>query len=421
MWTSFKRYDARYVTAISRLRLIGLGGCLSSAWALACTPMHDLNSYTTGTSPALPAADDGATTGPGDASDAAAPTSDDGLPSDETSDDATWDDGAPGDGSAELPWAGPVEGPSSSSLLPDAAVDPAPVVAPAPLPTSIVSSIPADGALGVSPDVVLVVTFGRAMDAATVLRALASDDIPLDGATFTWNADNSVVQITLGQPLTVASASDPAQLAAAICYSYRISEEALDAAGQAVIPASVSFCTARRITRTHAPVSDPGLTGNFRSDGSYGDGACASGANAVCVGDSGFAANSTYRGFLTFDLSGVPESILAVDAELRLERASVNGAPFDELGTLLVEPTRFTRIDGAAFREGSASALGAMRPIGDDAPTLSGEVEPLLTEFENERVQLRLRFADDTDQDGQSDHIVAPLNGVTIRLNYLVP
>lgn len=421
MWISFKGYDARYVTAISRLRVIGLGACVSSTGALACTPMHDLNSYTTGTSATLPAADDGATTGPRDASDAAAPASNDGLSGDGTSGDAPLEGGAPGDGSGEFPWAGAVGGPPSSPLLPDAAVDPAPGSAPAPLPPSIVSSIPADGALGVPPDVVLVVAFSRAMDATTVARALASDDIPLDGATFAWNADNSVVQITLAQPLTVASASDPAQLAAAICYSYRISEEALDAAGQAIIAANVSFCTARRITRTHAPVSDPGLTGNFRSDGSYGDGACASGANAVCVGDSGFAANSTYRGFFTFDLNGVPESILSVDAELRIERASVHGAPFDELGTLLVEPTRFTRIDEAAFREGSASALGAMRPIGQDDPTLSGDVEPLLSEFANERVQLRLRFADDTDQDGQSDHIVAPFNGVTLQLNYLVP
>jgi hypothetical protein len=419
MWTSFKGYDARYVTAISRLRLIGLG--VSSTWALACTPMHDLSSYTTGASAALPTADDGATAGLTDANDATAPTSNDGLPGDGTSDDAPSGDGAPGDGNGEFPRAGAVEGPPSSPLLPDAAVDPAPGSAPAPLPPSIVSSIPADGALGVLPDVVLVVTFGRAMDATTVERALASDDIPLDGATFAWNADNSVVQITLAQPLTVASASDPAQLTAAICYSYRISEEALDAAGQAITPANVRFCTARRITRTHVPVSDPGLTGNFRSDGSYGDGACASGANAVCVGDSGFAANSTYRGFLTFDLSGVPESILAVDAELRIERASVHGAPFDELGTLVVEPTRFPRIDEAAFRESSASAPGAMRPIGDDDPTLSGEVEPMLSELENERVQLRLRFADDTDQDGQSDHIVAPFNGVTIHLSYLVP
>jgi hypothetical protein len=412
MWTSFRGYDARHLAA----------GCFSSSLALACTPLHELSSYSTRAS----AANDGATTGSRDASDAAASTSTDGPLRHGTLDAGAWSDdtsgeGTPGDGESDLPWAGALDDPSSSSLVPDAAAGPAPGSDPDALPTSIVSSVPADGALSVPPDVVLVIDFGRSMDVTTVPDAIVSRDIRFDGATFAWNADDSVVQITLAEPLTVASGSEPAELAAAICYSYRVSDAALDATGQAVIPASVGFCTARRITRTLTLVADPSLTGNFRSDGNYGDGACASGANAVCVGDSGFAANSTYRGFLSFAPDAVPESIIAVDAELRLERASVNGAPFDDLGALLVEPSRFSRIDAAAFGEPGATALGAMRPIRDDDPTLSGDVKPLPSGFERDRVQLRLRFADDTDEDGRSDHIVAPLNGVNLRVNYLVP
>lgn len=387
---------------------------MTSSLAFACTPVHDLDAYAARESTAAAAAGSGAVPGAGDDPDAGRSNSG-GASSDETQH-------AMLGGSTGRPSTGSLEDTPNPSLeLPDAAPDSAPTAdQPAP-PTSIVSSVPADGALAVLPDVVLVIGFSRPMDITSVARAIASDDIRFEGARFAWNADNSAVQITLAEPLPVASGSAPAELGPALCYSYRVSDAALDASGQAIIPASVGFCTARRLTQTLVPVTDPDLTGNFRSDGTYGDGACGSGANAVCVGDSGVAANSTYRGFYTFDLTGVPASIIALDAELRLERTSVSGTPFDDLGALLVEPARFAQIDAAAFRESGSATPAEMLRVRDDDPTLFGDVKPTLSEFDSERVQLRLRFAGDTDRDGASDHIVAPFNGVTLRLNYLVP
>jgi hypothetical protein len=416
MWTSLEGSDAKCTTRVLRLRRICSGGCLWSSLALACTPVHDLDSYAARESTGSPAAGKGATMGAGAESDASVLISEGG-----DSSDGTPQAGTPAGSRAGRPPPGsPEDTPNSSLLVPDAAVDAPPAPDQPARPASIVSSVPADGALGVLPDVVLVLDFGRAMDVTTVPRAIASDDIPFGGAAFAWNADESVVRITLAEPLPVAGGSEPAELGPAICYSYRVSDAALDASGQAIVAANVRFCTARRITQTLVPLSDPSLTGNFRSDGSYGDGACASGANAVCVGDSGFAANSTYRGFYTFDLKAVPDAIIALDAELRIERASINGTPFDDLGALLVEQSHFTRIDAAAFRETSAIAPVVMQQLRDGDPTLFGDVKPTLSGLESERVQLRLRFAGDSDRDGASDHIVAPFNGVTIRLNYLV-
>src|SRR5689334_21504287 len=98
MWTRFKGYDAKDPTAASRLRLLWSGGCFSSALALACTPVHDLDAYAARGSTASSAAGSAAMAGSGDASDAALPTADEGLPGDGTAPLDTL-----GDGSAARP------------------------------------------------------------------------------------------------------------------------------------------------------------------------------------------------------------------------------------------------------------------------------------------------------------------------------
>lgn len=287
-------------------------------------------------------------------------------------------------------------------------------------PASIVSSIPADGARGVLPDVELVIDFGRPMNIATVPGAIVSNDIPLEGAVFVWNADESSVRIALADPLTLASGDDPEQVRAR-CHAYRVSDAALDAAGQPIVPSSIAFCSARQISQTLAPILDADSTGGLRSDGSAGDGACAPRAGAICVGDSGFAANTEYRGFLTFDSSALAPPMVVLSAELVVGAGSITGTPFEDLGSLLVEQTSFATIDAAAFDTTGLIVVGALRPTSAAALSLSGDVAPALRELRPGRLQLRLRFERATDQDGTSDHILARSRELGMRVDYLIP
>lgn len=371
--------------------------------------MNDLSSYTESESGALVVEDGGS----------AATGSVDPMEEGESSGPGEPDESgqgpeSPGSGGLEVPsvmWGG-IDG--------GAGADPGPDPARELVPFAISSAEPADGALGVPADVVLVIDFGRAMDPSTVGRAIDSDDLPLAGASFTWNGENSVLRITLAEPLALATGTDPSQVTAR-CHSYRISEAALDAEGQAVIPSRIGFCTLRSIVRTLTPLGDPNVTGNFRSDGTYGDGACGRGANAFCVGDSGFAANSSYRGFLTFDSSALLDSELVASAELQIDAAPETGTPFEALGELLVERSRFQTIDTGAFTSNDVSGLGRLRRARRGESTLVGDVTETLEGADDDRLQLRLRFAQVTDGDNGSDHIIAAVNSVELTVQYLLP
>lgn len=311
------------------------------------------------------------------------------------------------------------EGTSAEAPQPDAGGRPPPLGDLEADPARIVSAFPADGARGVAPDVVLVIDFGRAMDTSTLPGALVSDDISFTGASLEWTADDSVVRISLAAPLALARGNDPARVDA-VCHTYRITEAALDAAGRATTAESVRFCTARRIAQRLAALIDPDLTGNFRSDGINGDGSCARASDAVCVGDSGAAANSQYRGFLTFGSSELPNDIELLDAELRLQIRATSGTPLDDLGVFIVEQARFASIGIEAFREDSP-VLGPMRTEPGDPSTLLLNVTAALRELDSRREQFRLRFAEPTDGDGLADHVTFRPGEAALQLEYLVP
>ncbi|HTV24491.1 MAG TPA: Ig-like domain-containing protein [Polyangiaceae bacterium] len=321
--------------------------------------------------------------------------------------------------------------PSASGARDAAALDPLAADASMAMPSettgsedvrgAVAGTIPADGARGVLPDTQLVIDFGRPMSTASVPAAIVGEDVLLEGAAFDWNAEGSVVRITLAAPLALARGEDPSRVSAR-CHAYHISDAALDARGLPILPASVRFCSVRRISQSLAPIGDSGLTGNFRSDGSVGDGNCAPSSGFVCVGDSGFAANAEYRGFLTFDASSVAEPVAVLAAELRVALGPLTGNPFADLGSLLVEATRFAAIDATAFAAVAAGSLGELRPTPGDESTLSSEVAPaLLGPALDGRVQLRLRFASATDRDGTSDHILARSSTLSMRVDYLTP
>jgi hypothetical protein len=392
-------------TADELVKLAPLGAGVWLCLELACVPRNDLTSYSTSAlgEPDAPALGTAATSVP---------------------------QGPQGGGGADPGATGqvaPSGGSSGGSLSDEPDIDDADATPGGDITPdgdtprgSIVRSVPSDGALGVPADAQLLIDFGRSMDTATVPNAFQTDDILMAGAVFAWSEADSVVQITLPQPLELASGADPRQVPAA-CYSYRVSDAALDASGQPIEPGSVTFCTSRRINQSLSPVLDRDTSGNFRSDGNYGDGTCARVANAICVGDSGFIANAEYRGFATFDSSSLPASFEVLAAELRVDITATVGNPLAELGDLLIEQVRFAVIGPDPFANTEAVTVSHLLPVSGAASTLSAGVEAAMRAPGDGRTQFRLRFAAGTDQDGVSDHIVASPDTLELQVDYLTP
>ncbi|MEO8184487.1 MAG: Ig-like domain-containing protein [Deltaproteobacteria bacterium] len=316
----------------------------------------------------------------------------------------------------------------SSELPPDAGADsdrgdsdPL-VTAPDPSAPSIVNVTPANGATGVAADAAITLTFSKPMNTAAVEAAYSSSSLPAGAVSFSWSAGDTVLEITPNQLLTRATGTDPASTVASR-YSFEISDAARDLEGNVLPRLSTSFTTLREIQATLSALSNRTLTGNWRSDNVFGTNDCAQNTNVACVGDSSNG-NSTYRGFVTFDLSSLPAAIQDVSAaELRMSIDNILAAPFTTLGTLGVEHVSFDVIDLTAF---SAAALGSFIGITDSAAggdVLRADVLEAARQdvAERERSQYRLRFTVNSDNDGNADMVELNCSSERLVLTYLLP
>jgi hypothetical protein len=206
-------------------------------------------------------------------------------------------------------------------------------------PATVVDTLPADGAVGVRPDATLVITFGTPMDTASVEAAYVSSDLPRASVSFAWSEDDTVLSIVPDSALQAASGTDP-DLVTAVSYTLTISSDATDKLGNALVESEISFSVARSITQSVKAVQDRDLTGNWRSDGTYGVVDCERAATTICIGDGALTANPNpvYKGLISFELSPLPSDLIEITAaELSLVPESFSGSPFDVLGTLQIE------------------------------------------------------------------------------------
>lgn len=326
----------------------------------------------------------------------------------------------PGDGSP--PAMAPLEGETDTPVGPDPDDgDPAPVDT---TPPSVVEVSPPSGEVGVPSDAVIVITFSEAMDRAATEAAYTSEDLPADAVTFAWNGASTELTITPNAPLELATGTDP-ELVPAKEFAYELSEGARDRAGNPLAPARFGFSTLRRIEQLFPAVQDRDLTGNFRSNGSYGNGDCARNAStAVCVGDSGQPANVQYKGFLSFELEpfALGEGQL-VSALLSLELTAVEGNPFGGLGNLILEHVSFDEIDDDAFEDEPLAVVGGIAQQAAPGAVLQGDVRSFVeADLAEERsTQFRLRFSQATDGDGDTDIVVSDWSTQSLRLTFLLP
>jgi hypothetical protein len=186
-----------------------------------------------------------------------------------------------------------------------------------------------------------------------------------------------------------------------------------------------STVTLRSVKQTLKPVLDRNLTGNYRSDDAYGDNSCvfADPDGTICIGDSSNA-NSSYRGFLTFDLSSLPSQAQEVSvAELSLSIDSIRNSPFAVLGTLVAEHVSFSSINLTAF---DSAALGSAINVSSSATvnsTLSVDVLPFIQADlpARGRSQIRFRFSVATNSDNVGDLIEVLWSTPELDVTYLIP
>jgi hypothetical protein len=154
--------------------------------------------------------------------------------------------------------------------------------------------------------------------------------------------------------------------------------------------------------------SDPGLDGYRGNGGGGGTGQDIIMGNG---GQSGTSGEKVWRGFMSFDLSGIPGGASITDAELRFYQAKVEGAPYQKLGNLILEHVAYgSRLSRDAYDTPALGSIG-LAPVPSPGAwyTLSGQ--PLADWIGQDlatgrgRFQARLRWAQEKDGDDLEDYI----------------
>lgn len=320
----------------------------------------------------------------------------------------------------ELPLAGEGEiSPSEPGTSPPLEPNPAEPALPV-----IVRVSPEDGSSAVESDVAIVIEFSVPMNRELTESAYQSESIPSSGVTFSWNEESTELTVTPNEPLEYDVGTDPAEVDARR-YSFFLSASAEDVEGQRMaVPQEFSFSVLRQIDLSVLAVQDRDLTGSYRSNDTYGAGACARAQINVCVGDERAGGNNMqYKGFLTFDLSRLPASMARVSsAQLSLQITGISGNPFAGLGGLFLEHTRFDVIGADAFGAEPLAELGRIANGGSAGTLIGLDVLSAVERDVSEGVtQYRLAFEDATDGDRTADAVVSPWTTQRLDLSYLIP
>lgn len=352
------------------------------------------------------------------------PSSDDPAPvtstpgDEQPSDEQPSDDDLPLEGGFPNPPVNEVPEPVDTT----AEEEPPPVSEPA--GPVVVSVSPPDGALGVDNGQNIVIVFSSPMDREATERAYQSESIPSSAVSFVWNDESTELTIVPDAPLAYPVGDDPEQVPA-LRVSFFVSASATDAEGRSLpAPFESSFSLLRRIERTFFALQDRDLSGSFRSNDTYGTGACARGQINMCVGDVRVnGENEQSRGFISFDLVELPEAAQSVSAELTLEITGTSGNPFGGLGGLVLEHASFDAIGSEAFSAQALGVMGLIAVAGGTGTLVSADVGSAFSSDRAERsmTQYRLRFQDETDGDNNSDAILSTWDTQRLDVSYLIP
>lgn len=283
-------------------------------------------------------------------------------------------------------------------------------------PPTLVSSVPADGAVGIYADTQIRLVFSEPMDKASVQVAYQSADLPEYFVTMAWNDDGDELVITPAGLLEYGAASSPAEVIPRV-YTLTITTAATDVAGNELeADTSVAFTTLNAIFHELPIVA--GLTGAVRQDGDTYPG-------FLMAGDAGAPANAQWKGFATFSLDDLPDDIaMVIDADLVYEQIDVSGTPYGDLGSLEIHDVVFAATDLTAFDAASTGAVGTSDQVGlgqdtfDVIPALQADLAAGA-----DVTQFRFEFPVASDFDGEYDYALfsATDPAPVLRVGYLIP
>lgn len=289
-------------------------------------------------------------------------------------------------------------------------------------PPTIVTTLPANNATGVVAATTIVITFSEPMNKLVTQSAYqsASPRLTPPVIQFTWDATGTVMTVTPNVALAVASGSDPdPAVTVANTFSYQITNVATDLAGNALAAASSTFKTQRRITQDLPIIVALGRS--VRADGIVG------GCVEICAGDSGLAANAQYKGFIGFDITGVPAGIQVWEfANINMNQNQVSGAPYATLGgALLLDHVNFPTINAASFNTASLRAIGTLSTTATLENKTLGILVAVQDDYANRvargnRTQYRMAFPTVSDFDATFDGAI--FSGTnTLNVRYFLP
>ena len=314
---------------------------------------------------------------------------------------------------------------NTTPILPVTSV---PMVAP-----TVVSVSPANAATGVRADAKIIVTFSQPMDQAATQAAYQSSDLPASSVGFTWDASSTVLTIKPNAALEYAKGTTTS--APPKSYGLKLNATAKDTTGNALAPFTWVFTTLRRITITL--VSDLTRTGWVVSD-----------LRPAQIGLPMYAGDSQrdnlgLRAFTSFNLSDVPSNLPAanlVAATLDVVGQAVYGVPCN-LSAACTSVTPLLNVDHVFFGPvlgNDAYNLPLLADLGTfdvTAPVTgrhfkAGALSAVRDDFVNEiergnRAQFRLRFDQNSNEDGIADQVEFGQNGAastypTLILEYLI-
>jgi len=181
------------------------------------------------------------------------------------------------------------------------------------------STFPGSGATGISRSTNIVVRFSEPMNQASVQAAFAIT-APAGHTTgvFTWNAAGT--EVTFNPDVSFAYGDN---------VTWRIGTGATDLATTPNALAATFTSTFRTIRQSSVVIySTPALDGLVDSSAYV-----STAGSALAAGDG--STNLFVRGFLSFDLSGIPADVTEVSAAtLYAYQSHVTGAPYTDLGEL---------------------------------------------------------------------------------------
>ena len=304
------------------------------------------------------------------------------------------------DGGAEAEAAKSTNGEPSETAPPAPAPDEPAPAEPAPLNEApfVVSAVPSDGAAGVSPDADIVVTFSEPMDKIATQAALGLSTG--NCGEFSWSDDATVMTF---DPCAGWEYDTEVELV--------IDQDAADPLGLGMLDAYESGFTVLRQS-TIKLWSEDAYDGHVLAPGVF-----VLGDKAVAAGQY-FTVGTWSRGFLSFDLSELPQDLVDIqDASLSVKQDSHQaGAYGNGTGSLLIESVAYGTLTAgdwglAAIFDCAFCLIQVLGTDASDGWKSAGVAGYVRDDWENREArdynsQFRLRFAKDCG-DGQCASISA--------------